>query len=518
MSTAGFTPVILSLEDILGVEAAAHIVGAAAALGQEPLEDLCAAAACKVDFFPETFRSHLHTKLAKVGRRLVESAASEVGPGAPPEKFKSAAQDAAVPLSGLGYFRVGADGRLYFIAKSEHYHASLGHRFPGYQLIDHARRLGLPNATHNNTRGMLTRLLEAELVAAANGLKPGHAGELQSLINADDLYVMNRVLNLNTGSLAAEAALKMCLARFYAIERGMPGPKYTGRKPVFLVMASDDGQPLANYHGTTVFTQMMRGMWPELSQRLEEERLFTVCALRPNDYGDLERAFDEFDFGPNKIAGFFHEIVLMNYGARLLESAYLQRAYQLCQEHDVPTVVDEIQSGIWAPDLFLFREYGLRPSAVVVGKGFPGGEYSASRIIFSSVLDTLPQFGALVTNGQEELGALAYLVTMRWARANQAATRAVGDYYEQRLRKLQDKSNGRIVNIEGNRHLCGIRFADHAPGAAFVQHLVDRGIDISMQGYKQSFPPVVLTKLPLIADHVVVDYLIEKMQEALQSV
>ena len=57
-----------------------------------------------------------------------------------------------------------------------------------------------------------------------------------------------------------------------------------------------------------------------------------------------------------------------------------------------------------------------------VGKGFPGGEYPASRILFNDRMDDhLPQFGALVTNGQEELASLAYLITMRWAAASIAA-------------------------------------------------------------------------------------------------
>lgn len=60
--------------------------------------------------------------------------------------------------------RVGEDGKLYLIGKSEHYHASLGHRFNGYRLIDNARKLGIVNATHNNTRGYITRLMEREVI------------------------------------------------------------------------------------------------------------------------------------------------------------------------------------------------------------------------------------------------------------------------------------------------------------------------------------------------------------------
>jgi hypothetical protein len=40
----------------------------------------------------------------------------------------------------LGYYRVGEDGRLYLMTKSEHYHAPLGHAFPGYTLIEKRAR------------------------------------------------------------------------------------------------------------------------------------------------------------------------------------------------------------------------------------------------------------------------------------------------------------------------------------------------------------------------------------------
>ena len=67
------------------------------------------------------------------------------------------------------------------------------------------------------------------------------------------------------------------------------------------------------------------------------------------------------------------------------------------------------------------------PDFVSVGKGFPGGEYPASRQILSTArMDTLDQFGALVTNGQEELASLAYLVTMEFVRANGAYIAALG--------------------------------------------------------------------------------------------
>ncbi len=105
-----------------------------------------------------------------------------------------------------------------------------------------------------------------------------------------------------------------------------------------------------------------------------------------------------------------HEIVLMNYGGTCLHKEYLQKAHELCKAYDTPIMVDEIQSGIWYEELFLFRKYELEPDFVIIGKGFSGGEYPASKIITTAQMDTLNQFGALVTNGQEELASLSYLI------------------------------------------------------------------------------------------------------------
>src|SRR5690606_22645682 len=106
------------------------------------------------------------------------------------------------------------------------------------------------------------------------------------------------------------------------------------------------------------------------------------------------------------------------------------QVYALCQEHDTPIMCDEIQSCMWYSGMFLFKHYGLKPDFVVIGKGFPGGQYAASRIITTAEMDRLNQFGALVTNGQEELAALAYLITMKFADENAKYIDQLGQYYE----------------------------------------------------------------------------------------
>jgi len=497
--TTCFRPVSVSLADLAGREYMAAVCAARAGLTGEDRRELDQLAREPVDLLPNEFQDRLTGLLPRVGERLCD-AMSGSAPGAGSAAFNASTKSTEAPLTGLGYYRVAEDGRLHFISKSEHYHAPLGHGFPGYQLVDRARRLGIPNATHNNTRGHITRLLEQELARTAGG-------DTSSW----------RVFNLETGSLAAEGAIKLLLSRFYKSQPDAPAPKYDGRTPVLVVVGNDDGGAEANYHGTTMVAQMLRGMWPALARRLADHQMLEVRVVRPNCIEDVDRVFAEYETKPYKVAGFLHEIVMMNYGGRVLNREFLEHVYRLCDRHDVPTVVDEIQTCLWHHELYMFREYELDPTCVVLGKGLGAGEYAASRLLFRGQYDTLPQFGALVTNGQEELASLTYLITMRWAQANADVTQQIGEYFEQRLRELADQHRSLIAGIEGRRHCAAVCFEDLARAKAFASTLNGLGIDISAQRYKADCPPTAMLKPPLIAGVDAIDMLVDTMDSVLRS-
>ena len=330
----------LSLSDLLGADYTRAVCEARALLTGENPEALRALADEKIDWYPEAFARRQEELMERVGCRVTDGFAGDEA-GAPTDSYRAAQHSGAAPLSALGAFRVGEDGRLYFTGKSEHYQIPLGHSFPGYALIDRARALGVPNATHNNTRGFITRTLERRLIAAANGLRPDDPA-LEGVIASRKPGVLSRVINLETGSLAVEAALKMMLARFYSLD-GSPAP-YAGRIPVFLVMADQAGGLAGNYHGTTVVAQTLRGLWPEFTRKMEDAGIYRVVSVPINDAAGFRQAIETWNTPPYKTAGFCHEIIMMNYGAIRLEEAYLQAAYRLCRESDTPVLCDEIQS------------------------------------------------------------------------------------------------------------------------------------------------------------------------------
>ena len=509
--------VCLSLADIAGTGYIQAVCRASADLGLGEFEELLAAGFEKVEFFPPAFEEKIHDLLEKCGSQVSQGLASSSS-GAATSAFAAAFHREHAPLSGLGPFRLGEDGILSLIGKSEHYQTSLGHNFPGFKLLINAQRIGILNATHNNTRGHLTRLLEKELVRIANGIAPGDEEALERVLSSKEPHVLNRVINLETGSLACEAAIKMMLARFYKLQPTLPSPVYEGKTPVFLVMQDFKGGREANYHGTCITAQTMRGMWQEFASGMEEKGLLKTVAVKINDLDDFKKAVQEFDSGNYKIAGFIHELVLMNYGAIALTEEYVTVTDKICHEHDIPVFVDEIQSCMWSDKLLMFKEYASTPDFVSIGKGFPAGCYPASKMLTTSAMDNLNLFGALVTNGQEELASLANLITIRFAEENKNHIAAISAQWQQGLAEIAKKHADKIVKTEGRGLLTSFVFSDTDKAVRFGKALGERyRIDAGVQTYKADCPPAVLNKLPLISSEKVISFVLDAMDELLKE-
>lgn len=503
-----------SLADILGREYVSAVCRARSVLTGCSYEELYAIGTRKVDFYPESFRLRQEELMELVGSQLIDGFVTGET-GAPTASYGAAQHNDMAPLGGQGAFRLGESGKLYFAGKSEHYQIPLGHEFPGYGLIENARALGILNATHNNTRGFITRTLERRLVACANGLAPEDP-RLDAIIAEKKPGVISSVINLETGSLACEAALKMMLSRFYSLDGTKA--KYEGKIPVFLIMADNAGGITGNYHGTTVLAQTLRGLWPKFYAAAEANRLYKVVSVPINDAEGFAEIMRTYNSGDYKTAGFCHEIILMNYGGIRLREDYLHQAYRLCRETDTPVLCDEIQSCAWYDGLFLFKKYGLTPDFVSVGKGFPGGTYPASKILVSGAYDTLSQFGALVTNGQEELASLAYLITMEFITANGEFIEEAGRYYHDRTRELVAGYPDLCLGVEGDAHMTAICFAGVEDAVKFTGIMnKELCVDVSAQTYKPNCPPVALTKLPLITTPTMADRLLELFDMALKK-
>jgi len=404
------------------------------------------------------------------GKRALPDAYGGAQPG-PPDDL----------LAGKGMFYVTERGRLYLDCTSGHYQMLWGYNDPALTAAAaEALRAGIVWDNHCNLPQAPVKLLARRLLDAANA--PG----------ADD--PLDRVhMGCCTGSVACATALKMQLVVYR--RRAPAGPP-----PAVVVL---DG----NYHGTDVLCQHLRGMWPQHVRGLE------VLPVQPNDRDGLRAAFHR---GGKRIAGFWAEPILMNREAIVLEAEFLQLARRLCDEAGALMCVDEIQTGFWQPEVFACRSLGFAPDQVIAGKGMTAGFHPQAAVVFRSRHDVLEQYDAISTNGTAPLPCLVALCSMDRIGAEAGRLTAAGDRFERGMHALAEEFPGPLRDARGKRHMMGLKFRRVEDALDFHRRAVAGGVWVRAHAYHEGHSTV-LTKLPLVADERIVDFILERFRSLLRG-
>lgn len=410
------------------------------------------------------------------------------------ESYQKPVQDDI--LTGYGMFKITESKVLQIDWTGGHYQLPLGYHFPGLDdLLNEARKLGIVDDTHNNTPGRAVKLLASELVKCVNTFD-GEVDDEKFRSILDDDSRLNRVTSVDTGTVAAGTGLKSIMYRFREL--------YEGLTPVFVVQEG-------NYHGTDFFEQRLRGMW---------EWLFTnivVEVVEPNNMDKLSETFQKYaNSKMERIAAVLMEPVLMNNRAIYLKPEYVAGARELCDQHEAILFLDEIQTGMWSPSIFMHNEYDGVADVIAVGKGLTSGFSPLAYMICKRPLDNQSQYSSISTNGNADMAALAGLVVLEVVKSNADHVEALGNYYFHELQKLQRRHPEKISEITGRRHLAGISIVNESLADKFHKTCLAQGIFVRLQTYKEG-ASTVITKPAVIVDADDVDFVIGKLDAVLRG-
>lgn len=384
-------------------------------------------------------------------------------------------------LVGRGLFYLGEQRRLFLDCTSGHYQMTWGYNHPALcAAAAAASRAGICWDNHSNIPQSPLKQLGHRLAALANA--PGEPDPLDTVH-----------LGVCTGSVACAAALKIQLKVF---ERDR-GPKVA---PVIITLAG-------NYHGSDMVPQFMRGMWTHLKRPVE------VVIVQPNDPDALERAFRKHG---SRVAGFWAEPILMNREAIAVEPDYLRLAQMWCRRVGALMCIDEIQTGFWQPEVFEYRALGLQPDLVVLGKGMTCGFHPLSGVLMHSRHDVLEQYDAISTNGSAALPAFVALCSLEMIREQADHIRNIGQRIEVGFRNLAAEFPEQLVSARGRGYLAGLKFRKVEAALQFHRRLLEAGLWARAHAYHAGHSTV-LTKLGLLANEAVVDFVLGRFRKLLQA-
>jgi acetylornithine/succinyldiaminopimelate/putrescine aminotransferase len=262
-----------------------------------------------------------------------------------------------------------------------------------------------------------------------------------------------------------------------------------------------------NYHGTDIFAQRLRDMWPRYFRNAR------FVQIEPNDIQALRNAFRKHR---GRVAAFFFEPILMNREAILLQEDSVRESRAQCDRGGALMVVDEIQTGFWCPEVFMFRQYGIVPDIVIVGKGMTAGFHPLSAIIYKRKLDCLAQYDAISTNGGAPLAALVGLACLALMQRDRKRIAALSRYYFDRFQEMPERHPDRVSAIHGKGLLAGIKFREVKDALDFHRRCVARGLWVRAHAYHEGHSTV-LTKLGLAADKRIADFIVDTFLHILRE-
>jgi putrescine aminotransferase len=207
---------------------------------------------------------------------------------------------------------------------------------------------------------------------------------------------------------------------------------------------------------------------------------------------------------------------MMNREAIRLEPQYLQLAQKLVRRVGALMVLDEIQTGFWTPELFLYRQCGILPDIVIVGKGMSAGLHPLSAIIYRRELDMLAQYDAISTNGNAALAALVALANIELLQRHGPEINNTQAYYYEKLGGLAAAFLDRIAAVHGNQAMTGLKFRDVNDALAFHKKCVESGLWLRVHAYHAGHSTI-LCKFALCLEPAVVDEFVMRLRRLLES-
>jgi ornithine--oxo-acid transaminase len=370
---------------------------------------------------------------------------------------------------GEGVWVWDVDGNRYLDMLSAYSALNQGHRHPA--IIQAARKqletLTLTSrAFHNDRMGpFLKKLCEA------TGFE--------------------RALPMNTGAEAVETAIKMVRKWGYQV-KGVPADRAE-------IIVCDN-----NFHGRTT---TIVGFSSE-AQYKEGFGPFTpgFVLIPYGDLGALEAAINE------NTVGFLVEPLQGEGGVVVPPDGYLRGARELCSEHRVAFMADEIQTGLGRTGrLFCCDWEDVRPDVLIVGKALGGGVYPVSATIADTeYMDVFHPGDHGSTFGGNPLGAAVGMASLDVVLQERLSERSdeLGTWFMDRLRAIDSPH---VKEVRGKGLMIGVVIEESSGTARpFCEALHERGILA-----KETHHQVIRFAPPLTIDREDLEFTLEHVREVL---
>jgi ornithine--oxo-acid transaminase len=302
-----------------------------------------------------------------------------------------------------------------------------------------------------------------------------------------------KVLPMNSGAEAVETAIKAVRKWAYKV-KGIP------ENQAEIIVCSN------NFSGRTISL---------ISFSTEEQY--------QDGFGPLTTGFKVIPFGDaqaleqaitSNTAAFLVEPIQGEGGIIVPPHGFLKQAEQICRDHNVLLVFDEIQTGLGRTGkMFAYQYEDVQPDGITVGKALSGGFYPISAFISTEEVMGVFQPGDHgSTFGGNPLAAAIGIAALDVIIEEKLPEKALklGEYF---IEKLQSIKSTYIKEVRGKGLLIGMELYPEAGGARrFCKALAKEGLLA-----KETRDNVIRFAPPLVIYQDEIDWALEKIERVLTT-
>ena len=301
---------------------------------------------------------------------------------------------------GEGVFVWDVEGKRYFDFLSGYSALSQGHCHPKIikALTEQAQKLTL-----------VSRAFYADIL-----------GEYMEF--ACKFFGYDKLLPMNTGAEAVETALKLARRWGYRIKGIAP-------EKAKIIVCSE------NFHGRTI-TIISMSTDPS---SYEDFGPYTpgFIKVQYNNVEALAEALQDPD-----VVGLLLEPIQGEAGVVVPDDGYLRRCYDLCKQHNVLFIADEIQTGIGRTGKLLACDYeNIHPDILILGKALSGGVTPVSAVLANDeIMLTIAPGEHGSTYGGNPLAAAVGIAALEVVRDEYLSENAyaIGELFRSEMEKIDN--------------------------------------------------------------------------------
>ncbi|MBI4825005.1 MAG: acetylornithine transaminase [Nitrospirae bacterium] len=296
----------------------------------------------------------------------------------------------------------------------------------------------------------------------------------------------------NSGTEAVEAAIK--LARKYSKDHTLP-EKYE------IITAEN------SFHGRTLTSLSATGQ--EKLQKGFEPLTPGFKHVPFNNIGALKNAITRHT------CAVMLEPIQGEGGVRVPDKDYLKHVREICNDHGLLLILDEVQTGMGRTGkLFAYEHFNMEPDIICLAKGLGGGVAIGAMLAKDSVAASFTHGSHGSTFGGNPLACTAAVATVEAILEDGFILdncRRMGEYFMKNLVELKKEFPSTVLDARGMGLLLGLEIT--RSGSEIVRACAERGILINcVRGNVLRFIP------PLIVVEKEIDQLMDVLAEVLERI